>query len=201
MYLETVEQASSVNETIEDDSMRKIESRKKEQMMIKTGEKGMELIIRGYQPEELPSMIRIWNRVVEEGNAFPQTTMLTLAEAADFFAAQTFTGVAVLEGTVVGLYILHPNNIGRCGHIANASYAVSDSCRGHKIGEKLVRHSLETAKEKGFRLMQFNAVVSTNHTAIHLYEKIGFTRLGVIPGGFLLENGSYSDIILYYICL
>lgn len=161
----------------------------------------MELTIRGYQSEDLPAMIKIWNRVVEEANAFPQTTMLTPEEAADFFAAQTFTGVAVLDGTVVGLYILHPNNIGRCGHIANASYAVSDGYRGHRIGEKLVRHSLAAAKEEGFRLMQFNAVVSTNHTAIRLYEKIGFTRLGVIPEGFLLEDGSYSDIILYYIPL
>lgn len=49
--------------------------------------------------------------------------------------------------------------------------------------------------------MQFNAVVSTNKTAIHLYEKIGFTRLGVIPNGFLLESGNYADIILYYILL
>ncbi|MGF7142235.1 L-amino acid N-acyltransferase YncA [Anaerotaenia torta] len=161
----------------------------------------MELIIRGYQLEDLPSMIEIWNRVVDEANAFPQMNRLTLQEAAEFFASQTYTGVAVLENEVVGLYILHPNNIGRCGHIANASYAVSSSCRGHKVGEKLVCHSLETAKNKGFQLMQFNAVVSTNHAAIHLYEKIGFTRLGVIPGGFLLGDGNYSDIILYYIRL
>lgn len=162
---------------------------------------GMELIIRGYELEDLPSMIEIWNRVVEEANAFPQTALMMPEEAMEFFADQTYTGVAVLEGEIVGLYILHPNNIGRCGHIANASYAVRDGRRGHKIGETLVRHSLKTAKDKGFKLMQFNAVVSTNLMAIHLYEKIGFTRLGVIPGGFLLEDGSYSDIILYYISL
>ncbi len=161
----------------------------------------MELIIRSYQLEDLPSMIEIWNRVVEEANAFPQTTMLTMEEASGFFAAQTYTGVAVLEGEVVGLYILHPNNIGRCGHIANASYAVRDGRRGHKIGEKLVRHSLAEAKDKDFRIMQFNAVVSSNHMAIRLYEKIGFSRLGVIPEGFLLGDGSYSDIVLYYIQL
>jgi RimJ/RimL family protein N-acetyltransferase len=65
-------------------------------------------------------------------------------------------------------------------------------------GERLVRDSLRVAKEKGFKLMQFNAVVCTNKVAIHIYEKIGFVKLGVIPGGFLLGDGTYTDIILYY---
>ncbi len=159
----------------------------------------MEIVVRGYIQEDLPSMMEIWNQVVEEANAFPQTEKLTMEEAESFFSAQTFAGVAVLGDEVVGLYILHPNNIGRCGHIANASYAVKSGLRGKKIGEKLVRHSLARARECGFKLMQFNAVVSINLTAIHLYEKIGFTRLGVIPKGFLLGDGSYSDIILYFI--
>ncbi len=159
----------------------------------------MEIIVRSYKQEDIPSMTEIWNQIVEEANAFPQTEKLTLGEAEHFFSEQTFTAVAVLGDEVVGLYILHPNNIGRCGHIANASYAVKSGFRGQKIGEKLVRHSLVKAKEYGFGLMQFNAVVSINQTAIHLYDKIGFTRLGVIPKGFLLGDGSYTDIILYYI--
>jgi L-amino acid N-acyltransferase YncA len=159
----------------------------------------MDIIVRGYILEDLPAMTEIWNQVVEEANAFPQTEKLSLEEAKHFFSEQTFTGVAVYQEEVVGLYILHPNNIGRCGHIANASYAVSRTRRGMKIGERLVRHSLSKAKEYAFRLMQFNAVVSINHKAIHLYEKIGFTRLGVIPKGFRLGDGSLSDIILYYI--
>lgn len=158
----------------------------------------MEVVVRGYQREDLSSMTEIWNRVVEEANAFPQTEKLSIEEAKHFFSAQTFTAIAVLGDEVVGLYILHPNNIGRCGHIANASYAVRSGYRGKKIGEKLVLHSLAKAKECGFALMQFNAVVSLNHTAIHLYEKLGFTRLGEIPKGFLLGDGNYSDIILYF---
>ncbi len=159
----------------------------------------MEVIVREYQREDLFSMMEIWNTIVEEANAFPQTQRLTIEEAESFFSVQTFTAVAVLDDEVVGLYILHPNNIGRCVHIANASYAVRSGYRGKKIGEKLVLHSLAKAKECGFGVMQFNAVVSINQTAIHLYEKLGFTRLGVIPKGFLLGDGTYSDIILYYI--
>ena len=116
------------------------------------------------------------------------------------FANQSFTGVAEDKdtGEILGLYILHPNNLGRCAHISNASFAVKKECRGLHIGEKLVLHCLEKAKELGFRIIQFNAVVSTNHGAIHLYEKLGFVRLGTIPEGFLMKNGSYEDIVLFY---
>jgi L-amino acid N-acyltransferase YncA len=158
----------------------------------------MEATIREYGKEDIPSMTEIWNFIVEEANAYPQMAYLKEEEASEFFEAQTYSGVAEQNGELVGLYILHPNNIGRCGHIANASYAVKAGHRGGKIGEKLVRDSLRMAREAGFRIMQFNAVVSTNKAAIHLYEKIGFKRLGVIPEGFLLGDGSYTDILLYY---
>lgn len=161
----------------------------------------MGVTIREYRREDTPFLREIWNTVVEEANAFPQVVTMTEKEAEDYFTAQTYTGVAELNGEPIGLYILHPNNIGRCGHIANASYAVRKDIRGQMAGEKLVRDSLRIAKEKGFRLMQFNAVVSTNKVAIHLYEKIGFQRLGMIPEGFLLGDGTYADIILYYYIL
>lgn len=161
----------------------------------------MEITVREYRSKDLAAMMEIWNTVVEEANAYPQVDTLLENEATIFFAAQSYTGVAVVDGEVVGLYILHPNNIGRCGHIANASYAVKVDFRGKKIGEKLVQDSLQKGKELGFKIMQFNAVVSTNLAAIHLYEKIGFQKLGVIPGGFKLGDGSFMDIILYYILL
>ena len=102
------------------------------------------------------------------------------------------------NGRLLGLYILHPNNVGRCGHICNASYAVSSLARGRGVGEALVRHCLETAKKLGFRILQFNAVVSNNTPALNLYAKLGFTRLGTIPEGFHMKDGSYQDIIPHY---
>ena len=78
--------------------------------------------IRKYQETDLPEMIAIWNEVVEDGIAFPQEEGLTEETGKAFFAAQSYTGVAEEDNRIVGLYILHPNNIGRCGHICNASY-------------------------------------------------------------------------------
>ncbi len=154
--------------------------------------------VREYTEADLPRMAEIWNQVVEDGIAFPQLEPLTLETARDFFRAQNFSAVAEEDGEIFGLYILHPNNEGRCGHIANASYAVDRASRGRGAGKALVQHCLKTAAALGFLLMQFNAVVKSNLGAIHLYEKLGFVRVGEIPGGFLMKDGRYEDIVLFY---
>ena len=155
--------------------------------------------IRAYEEKNLGAMVTIWNQVVEDGVAFPQEEPLTLDTGRTFFAAQDYCGVAEDgEGTVRGLYILHPNNIGRCGHICNASYAVDRASRGLHIGEQLVSDCLKTGKKLGYRVLQFNAVVASNIHARHLYERLGFTQLGTIPGGFRMKDGSYEDICPYY---
>lgn len=160
----------------------------------------MNLVIREYKPSDAKDSSEIWNEVVREGNAFPQENELDLQNADVFFKSQTYTGIAENQenGEIVGLYILHPNNVGRCGHICNASYAVKSSVRGEHIGEKLVKDCLKSAREKGFRILQFNAVVATNVHAIHLYERLGFERIGKIPGGFRMSDNSYEEIILFY---
>lgn len=156
------------------------------------------MIIRAYKEADLPEMIRIWNEVVEEGIAFPQEEVLDMASGAAFFASQSYTGVAEEDGTIYGLYILHPNNVGRCGHICNASYAVSSESRGKHIGEKLVLDCLKRGKEIGFRVLQFNAVVENNIHARHLYERLGFTQLGTITDGFRMKDGHYENICPYF---
>ena len=104
-----------------------------------------------YSEQYANPSIAIWNDIVQDGIAFPQTELLTEKTASDFFNSQSFTGLALDSDSdeVVGLYILHPNNVGRCGHISNASYAVKKDRRGQHIGEFLVKDCLKKAKELG----------------------------------------------------
>lgn len=157
--------------------------------------------IRKYEQRDIPQMLGIWNEVVEDGIAFPQEECLDEKTGADFFAQQTYTAVAEENGKIYGLYILHPNNVGRCGHISNASYAVSSESRGKHIGEKLVSDCIERAGEFGFGILQFNAVVESNIHARHLYERLGFRQLGTISDGFRMKDGHYENICPYYIVL
>ena len=135
----------------------------------------MNIQIRAYQSKDAASAAQIWNEVVTDGNAFPQDTEMTANVANLFFQEQTYTGIA--------------------------SYAVRKNIRGLHIGEKLVLDCLQKAKENQFRILQFNAVVATNTPALHLYERIGFKKLGTIPGGFRMPDGTYEDIIPHYYLL
>lgn len=160
----------------------------------------MNLEIKEYNSADVIGAIEIWNTVVKDGIAFPQEECLNEKSGDAFFKSQTYTGIAYDQDTkeMVGLYILHPNNIGRCGHICNASYAVKKEMRGQHIGETLVIDCKEQAHRFGYRILQFNAVVATNVPALQLYQKLGFKQLGVIPGGFRMADGHYEDIIPHY---
>lgn len=156
------------------------------------------MIIHAFEEKDIPAMISIWNEIVEEGIAFPQEDTLNEDTGKAFFESQSYTGVAEDDGRIVGLYILHPNNIGRCGHICNASYAVDSRVRGLHIGEKLVLDCMEQGAKLGYKVLQFNAVVESNTHARHLYERLGFVQLGTIPGGFRMKDGHYENICPYY---
>lgn len=163
----------------------------------------MNIEIKAYDKNDIAEAIGIWNDIVTEGIAFPQMELLTESSGDELFSQQSFTGIAydTESKEIVGLYILHPNNVGRCGHICNASYAVKKGVRGQRIGEKLVVHCISKAKELGFKILQFNAVVRTNEYALRLYKKLGFVKLGIIPNGFLMKDGSYEDIVPHYLVL
>lgn len=157
-----------------------------------------EIEILPFDSTHLEQLIKIWNSIVAQGETFPQKEPLDMEEGLSFFSNQTFAGVAVKDHRIFGFYILHPNNIGRCLKIANASYGVTEAARGQGIGKKLVLHSLKTAKENNFRILQFNAVVKTNLPAISLYKALGFKELGTIPGAYENTRGNYEDIVLFY---
>ena len=158
----------------------------------------MDILLRPYAEGDLPAMTALWNDVVEQANCFPGDTPLTGEQAAAMFAAQTATIVAFEGEELVGRYILHPNGIGRCAHIANASYAVAATRRGRGIGRRLVTDSLERARASGFAGLQYNAVVKTNTAAIALYLSLGFEVLGTVKNGYRLGDGTLTDTLIFY---
>lgn len=57
---------------------------------------------------------------------------------------------------------------------------------------------LEQGKLHGFSILQFNAVVESNIHARHLYERLGFQKIGEVPGGLHRKDGTFETICLYY---
>ncbi|MDR0904991.1 MAG: GNAT family N-acetyltransferase [Oscillospiraceae bacterium] len=158
----------------------------------------MQLTVAPYAPSDLTACTEIWNDILDDGISFPGTELLSESDMARYLAEQSAVTCVSSGGVICGFYILHPNNIGRCSHVANATYCVSKNFRGRGVGRQLVPASLAEAKSLGFRGIQFNAVVAGNVAAVTLYKNNGFNIVGTIPGGFRLKDGTYSDMYIMY---
>lgn len=106
--------------------------------------------------------------------------------------------VAELGGAVVGTYYLMANRHGGGAHVANCGYVTSAAARGKGVAGAMCRHSLDRARERGFRAMQFNHVVSTNQGAVRLWQKHGFEIVGTLPGAFQHPTLGYIDAYVMY---
>jgi len=92
--------------------------------------------------------------------------------------------VAEAAGEVVGSYFLHANQLGGGSHVANCGYVTAQQATGRGIARAMCRHSIDHARARGFRAMQYNIVVSTNERAIRLWQAMGFAIVGRLPGAF-----------------
>lgn len=101
--------------------------------------------------------------------------------------------VAEVDGQILGTYYLMANQQGGGAHVANCGYMTAPSARGKGIARAMCEHSLNRARERGFRAMQFNHVVSTNKSAVALWQKLGFDIVGTLPGAFNHPQHGYVD--------
>jgi ribosomal protein S18 acetylase RimI-like enzyme len=106
--------------------------------------------------------------------------------------------VAEDAGHVVGTYTLRPNQRGLGDHVANCSYMTHPDARGRGVADAMCAHSLDTARERGFRAMQFNFVVASNEAAVHLWQKHGFAIVGRVPGAFRHAQLGDVDVLVMH---
>lgn len=102
------------------------------------------------------------------------------------------------EGDVLGTAVVKPNQPGLGDHVANASFMVDPAARGRGVGRRLAEVVLDRARDKGYRAMQFNAVVSTNRGAIHLWQSLGFEVVGTVPRAFRHQRHGLVDLLVMH---
>ncbi|MFZ4508213.1 MAG: GNAT family N-acetyltransferase, partial [Fimbriimonas sp.] len=138
--------------------------------------------------------VDIWNilePVIREGEYFAYERDMTRADLDGLWhgpGREVF--VAEIDGQVVGTYYIKPNQAGGGSHVANGGYATAPSIRGKGVARAMCLHSLEIAKQRGFRAMQFNFVVSSNERAVNLWLSLGFRIMGTVPKAFERPDGS-----------
>ncbi len=132
--------------------------------------------------------------VLRDGATYPNAMDSTKEEALNYWTEPgKTTFVAVSQGRVAGIYYIRPNQPPLGAHICNCGYVVDRSARGQGIGARLCEHSQEFARGQGYRGMQYNLVVSTNHGAVRLWQSQGFEILGTVPGAFKHREHGYVD--------
>ena len=141
----------------------------------------------------------IFHDVVATGDTYVFDPNTSREEAlAYWFREDTHTYVAEQNGEVVGSYVLRPNRPGLGAHVSNASFIVAKSARGLGVGRAMGEHCLSEARRLGFRAMQFNFVVSTNESAVHLWQQLGFKIVGTLPGAFRHSQKGYVDVYVMF---
>ncbi len=145
------------------------------------------------------SMWEIFHQVVASEDTYVFNADISRDEALAYWTASSaHTYVAMVDGRVVGTYLLKPNQPGLGAHVANASYMVAPEARGLGIGSAMCAHSIEEARKLNFLAMQFNLVVSTNKVAIELWKKHGFQVVGVLPKVFRHQQLGYVDAFVMH---
>ncbi|MBC7831300.1 MAG: GNAT family N-acetyltransferase [Hyphomicrobium sp.] len=143
------------------------------------------MLIRAASAADRAAIWAILEPIIRDGETYALPRDMGEADAIAYWTGpgrQVF--VAEADGVVVGTYFLRCNQLGGGDHVANAAYATDRAQRGRGIARKLAEHSLAEARDRGFSAMQFNFVVSTNATAIHLWQSLGFETVGRLPGAF-----------------
>ena len=158
------------------------------------------LQLRPFEAADWPGLWALLEPVFRAGETFPHDPAITEAEAQAAWVERSQAVMVAVDasGALVGTYYLRPNSLALGAHVANAGYVVAEQSRRQGIGSRLCQHSLQTARRLGFRLMQFNLVVSTNSAGIRCWQRNGFQVVGTLPGAFLHKRLGYVDALVMF---
>jgi RimJ/RimL family protein N-acetyltransferase len=137
--------------------------------------------------------------MIRAGETYPLARDMGRDEALTYwFSADHEVFMADQDGTVVGTYYLRANNKGGGSHVANCGYVTAPWAWGRGIGRAMCEHSLAQARARGFRVMQFNFVISANERAVHLWQSCGFEIVGRLPEAFNHPTRGFVDALVMY---
>jgi L-amino acid N-acyltransferase YncA len=183
-----------------------------EPIIAATGRVALQLLVIEIRPAtdaDRDSIWEIFHEIVAAGDTYPIDPEMSREDALGYwFGSDTHTYVAELDclkqssfqtdQRVVGTYILKPNQSGSGAHVANAAFMVPKSARRQGIGRVMGEHCLKEARRLGFRAMQFNFVVSTNESAVKLWQDLGMKIVGTLPSAFRHPEKGYVDVYVMF---
>ena len=156
--------------------------------------------IRAYQDQDWKEVWSILKQECLKAETLALAPEISEEQAFEFWInkpQQTYVTTSP-EGQILGTYFIKPNQVSLGAHVCNCGYIVAPEGRGQGIGSMMCQHSLELAKQLGYKAMQYNFVISTNQGAVRLWEKFGFRVVGTLPKAFHLRREEYVDALIMY---
>ncbi len=155
--------------------------------------------IRKAEPGDAEAIAAIILPTIRDGTTYALNPEMSEADALAYWLnADKETFVAEDEGRIVGTYYMRPNKGGGCRHVCNCGYMTSATATDKGIAGRMFEHSLEHARSRGYRAMQFNFVVSTNERAVRLWQRLGFEIVGRLPDAFQHPANGYVDALVMF---
>ena len=157
------------------------------------------MLIRKAQAADAAAIAAIILPTIREGATYALDSDLSETDALRYWLGpdkETF--VAEEDGVIVGTYFMRPNQAGGGRHVCNCGYMTSASATGRGVARRMCEHSLEHARARGYRAMQFNLVVSTNERAVRLWQSLGFEIVGRLPLAFRHPDKGDVDAFVMY---
>ena len=155
--------------------------------------------IRAARREDLAQVVDLFRAVVAPGDTYVFAADTNDADIDAYWFGPGVTSFVAVDGAaVLGIGKLVANQRDRGNHVANASFMVAPHAQGRGIGRALGEHCLALARDSGFRAMQFNFVVSTNHAAVKLWQDLGFAIVGTLPRAFRHAQLGFVDAYVMF---
>jgi RimJ/RimL family protein N-acetyltransferase len=157
------------------------------------------MLIRPATTNDAAAIWSIIGPTIRAGETYTLPRDMSEVEALSYWmGADRETFVAIEDGRIVGTYYLRANQAGGGDHVANCGYMTDAAATGQGVALRMCEHSLDLARSRGFRAMQFNFVVSTNERALRLWKKLGFETVGRLPLAFRHPSHGYVDALVMY---
>ena len=157
------------------------------------------LTIRRAVAEDASEIWSILEPVFRAGETYMIARDISKDEATSYWCGPSHeTFVADEGGRILGTYFLRANQAGGGAHVANCGYITAPAAQGRGVARAMLGHSLARARERGFRAMQFNCVISTNARAVQTWQDNGFLIVGRLPEAFLHPTLGYVDALVMY---
>lgn len=157
------------------------------------------MLIRTARTSDASAIWAVIEPIIRAGETYALPRDMTQAQAIAYWTGTDREAlIAEDNDRVVGTYYLRANQPGGGAHVANCGYITAPDATGRGVARMMCEHSLELARARGFRAMQFNLVVSTNERAVRLWQSLGFAVVGNLPEAFAHPGKGDVDALVMF---